>query len=140
MSENRIQRIQQGIGWVMTERVNIARWLGVVLIGLLGYEIGLIQATSRSVSPIVIERPAETVDAPALVTPVSPDTPKPSVAGVATAAPLVTGACPYIGSRNSDKYHLSTCAVAKRIKTENRVCFASPEDARTKGYQAGCVK
>ncbi len=48
--------------------------------------------------------------------------------------------CPYVGSKNSTKYHLATCGVAKRIKLENRRCFASEAIAKASGYVAGCVK
>jgi hypothetical protein len=48
--------------------------------------------------------------------------------------------CQYVGSRNSDLYHLPTCAAAKRIKPENLVCFATPEEAAQKGYKPGCLQ
>lgn len=48
--------------------------------------------------------------------------------------------CPYVGSKNSDKYHLASCGVVKRIKPENRRCFASPEVAEASGYMPGCVQ
>lgn len=48
--------------------------------------------------------------------------------------------CPYVGSKNSDKYHLATCGVVKRIKPENKRCFASPQVAEASGYSPGCVK
>ena len=48
--------------------------------------------------------------------------------------------CPYLGSKNSDKYHLATCGVAKRIKPANVRCFASPEIAEAAGYKPGCLK
>jgi len=48
--------------------------------------------------------------------------------------------CPYVGSKNSDKYHSATCGVVKRIKPENRRCFASPQVAEASGYSQGCVK
>ncbi len=48
--------------------------------------------------------------------------------------------CPYVGSKNSDKYHLATCGVVKRIKPENRRCFASPQVAEASGYIPGCLK
>ena len=40
----------------------------------------------------------------------------------------------YVGSRNSDKYHLPWCSGAKRIAAENRVTFASEAAAREAGY------
>lgn len=48
--------------------------------------------------------------------------------------------CPYIGSKNSTKYHAATCGVVKRIKPENRRCFASPQIAEASGYVAGCTR
>ncbi|MCW1888331.1 MAG: hypothetical protein KIH67_002145 [Candidatus Moranbacteria bacterium] len=48
--------------------------------------------------------------------------------------------CPYLGSKNSDKYHLATCGVAKRIKAANVRCFATPEIAEASGYKPGCLK
>ncbi len=43
--------------------------------------------------------------------------------------------CNFIASRNSNKYHRISCAWAKRIKIENRICFSSEEEAQMKGYQ-----
>ena len=40
----------------------------------------------------------------------------------------------YVGSKNSDKYHLPDCTSAKRIKDENRVYFSDVWEAREAGY------
>lgn len=50
--------------------------------------------------------------------------------------------CAFVGSKNSDKYHLPSCRYAVKIKESNKVCFSSAEDAQVKGYQVGkcCVK
>jgi len=40
----------------------------------------------------------------------------------------------FVGSVNSDKYHLPYCSGAKRIKESNRVWFASKADAAAAGY------
>lgn len=47
--------------------------------------------------------------------------------------------CVYIGSKNSDQYHLAESGTAKRIKEENRLCFATQEEAEDEGYDAGDV-
>jgi|GEM_PF-673866 len=69
----------------------------------------------------------------------------PQVAGVvavATATPTVTltatdaAAKTYVGSINSDKYHHRDCAAANQIKEENKVWFATPQDAEAAGYTA----
>lgn len=39
-----------------------------------------------------------------------------------------------VGSKNGSKYHLLTCPGASQINEENKVFFASVEEARAKGY------
>jgi hypothetical protein len=50
--------------------------------------------------------------------------------------------CKFVGSKNSNKYHLPDCRFAKNIKPKNLVCFSSIEDADAKGYlpDRTCVK
>ncbi len=38
--------------------------------------------------------------------------------------------CLYVGSKNSNKYHLPDCKWAKRIKPENLVCYHSEEEVK----------
>lgn len=46
----------------------------------------------------------------------------------------------FVGSKNSDKYHLPDCTWAKRIKKENQIWFSSAEDAKNQGYNPGsCI-
>lgn len=40
----------------------------------------------------------------------------------------------YVGSKNSDKYHLTSCQSAKRIDPDNLVSFDSRESALKEGY------
>ncbi|MEP0821243.1 MAG: hypothetical protein HRF44_00200 [Ignavibacterium sp.] len=42
----------------------------------------------------------------------------------------------YVGSKNSDKYHVTSCQWAKRISPANLVTFDSPEAASKAGYVA----
>ena len=44
----------------------------------------------------------------------------------------------YAASKNSDKYHSCSCYNAKRIKSENLVCFSSKEQAEQKHVLASC--
>jgi len=50
--------------------------------------------------------------------------------------------CAFVASKNSNKYHLSTCQWAQKIKPENKVCFSSVEEAQKRGYQGAkcCIK
>jgi len=46
----------------------------------------------------------------------------------------------FIGSKNSNKYHLPSCHWASRIKPENRIWFENEADAQENGYiPASCV-
>jgi hypothetical protein len=58
------------------------------------------------------------------------------------AAPTAAAAVPaqagkYVASKNGTKYYLPTCGTAKRIKDENKVWFASKEQAASAGYAPG---
>jgi hypothetical protein len=50
--------------------------------------------------------------------------------------------CAFVGSKNSNKYHLPTCQYAKRIKPENVACFKDENEAKLRGYQPdkSCIK
>lgn len=47
---------------------------------------------------------------------------------------LETNKTQYVGSKNSDKYHLPWCSGAKRIADENKVYFNSKAEAEAAGY------
>ncbi len=48
--------------------------------------------------------------------------------------PNTTTGAAYVGSAKSNKFHSLSCRWAKRIKDENRICFASREAAIKYGY------
>lgn len=50
-------------------------------------------------------------------------------------APKSSGNCQYVGSKNSDVYHLPDCPGAKRINEENKKCFSSKNEAEKAGYR-----
>lgn len=111
---------------------------GLILVSVVAFEFGLMQGQKWLGKPLIIEKMAQA------------EAPKEEVVNLAATDPkAVPGAnlaakkdCAFVGSKNSDKYHLPTCSSAKRIKPENVVCFKSAEDAAAKGYQAdkGCIK
>lgn len=57
---------------------------------------------------------------------------EPAAAGESAAAAWASGA--YVASKNSDKYHLPWCSGAVRISEENKIWFASKEEAEAAGY------
>ena len=40
----------------------------------------------------------------------------------------------FVGSVNSDKYHYCDCTYAKKIKSENLICFSDEQEAQEQGY------
>lgn len=115
-------------------------FLGVLLVGVLCFEAGLLQGKMKQESPLVITIPSspETVAGEIGSVPVAVQEIKP--VGEPVVAVQTTSPCLFVGSKNSNKYHLSTCAVAKRIKPENRICFTNKEEAERRGYVPSCVE
>jgi len=123
---------------------------GLILIASVAFEGGYLKGKTALNSPIVIEKPIQTQNLSsevvqgnafggqkttqeAEIDPSGSDTPgkNPAVGGTS---------CAFVGSKNSNKYHLPTSRCARQIKPENLVCFASVEDAKAKNYQEGCLK
>jgi len=57
----------------------------------------------------------------------------PAVTEKASVESAQSGSMPYVGSRSGEVYYLSTCKSAARIKSENRVFFATEADAKAAG-------
>ncbi len=134
--------LNNGKVWVRDNHKNILLLAGISLVGALAFESGFLRGTLSQSEPIVISLPA--VSEPQAV--VSGAQTEDRLSGAEQVVAQDTGGgqektpCTFVGSRNSDKYHLQSCAVVKRIKQENKVCFASEEDAKKRGYVAGCLK
>jgi hypothetical protein len=99
---------------------------------LLGYVYG---KESAPTDAFIIEGAGESLPAVLGVTDVgeeiAPSTPP--RAPVPNVEPLTTGM--YVASKNGTAYHLPTCTGAKQIKEENKIWFASKEDAELAGYK-----
>lgn len=129
--------------WFISHRRNFLVLAGILVVGALSFESGLLRGKTSQSEPLVISIPAvaETVaETGAASTLASPQFSGVEQVVSVTDQRKLTASCPLVGSKNSNKYHLVTCAVAKRIKPENKVCFSSKEDAEKRGYVAGCVK
>lgn len=130
------------LGLISRERERLMVFATIVLVSVLGFEAGVIAAHSSPSKPIVIEVPSASL--------IVGETDTGAVAGMATEQRSDTrsvpeGAstnadCAFVGSKNSTLYHLPTCAPAKRIKPENKVCFKNVAEAEKRGYKPGCLK
>ena len=134
--------------WFLENKDKLLTLLGLVLVGILSFEAGLLFGRMEQKASVVLSLPAApqslgsapTQGDPAATQPEGTLTQVEPIAAKIGSTGSVTTECVYVGSKNSNKYHLSRCAVAKRIKPENRVCFASEEEARQRGYVASCLK
>lgn len=113
-----------------------------VLTVVFSFELGYFQALSRSEAPLLIEKPVTEVHvtADSAVSETENRVNSEKIVEVQKEKTGVNAGCVFVGSKNSNKYHLPSCQWAKRIKPENRVCFSTKEEAEKRGYVAGCVQ
>ncbi len=135
--------------WVKYES-KIALTIGMILVAILAFEAGMLKGQNFQPKPLVIEKPAQ-VEAMAAEGQTPSQTQNSAPEGQKQAEAIITPQnpsttlgvnCAFVGSKNSDKYHLPTCQFAKRIKPENQVCFGSKEEAESRGYTpcGSCIK
>lgn len=132
-----------GKDWLISHRKNLLLLAGISVFGALAFESGFLRGEISQSKPLVVSIPA--LIEPSVTADMSSPRQGNQTGGVERIVSPAGGkqtaeSCPLMGSRNSNKYHLFTCAVAKRIKPENKVCFSSKEDAEKRGYVAGCIK
>ncbi|MFA9262438.1 MAG: hypothetical protein ACEQSB_03750 [Undibacterium sp.] len=118
-------------------------WLALafLLVSALSFEAGMVQRALTEKEPLVVRVPATL---PAVTAPERSDLGvKPVTETKEVVQPAVgdgQGGCAFVGSKNSNKYHIPASRCAKQIKPANRVCFASAEAAQAKGYLPGCLE
>ena len=124
--------------WLKYEQ-KIVLLFGLILVAIISFEMGVLKGENYQKSPMVIEKPAQCENTPD-ATQNSQKTQNLTSQGLSnTIGEEVPKNCSFIASKNSDKYHKNTCALAKKIKPENKVCFATEQEAIDKGLKrAGC--
>lgn len=143
--------------WIAYE-AKIILFLGFILVAFLAFQIGILQGQKWQQKPLIIEKVVENKVAMnenevSMVNQSSNTLEKEKELPISqkklsnkqnTSLMENTHSknCVFVGSKNSNKYHIPSCRWAKRIKPENIVCFKSTEDALAKGYQAdkNCIK
>lgn len=123
----------------------IALGIGLILVSAISFEFGLIQGKKGQDRPLIIEKPVLSQNADAQATSASaPQAQKTAQeAKISPASSTIpTQNCAFVGSKNSDKFHVPTCSFAKRILPKNLVCFKSAEEALAQGRvgDKGCIK
>jgi hypothetical protein len=134
--------------FLKNNEAKIALGLGLIFVAIIAFEAGVLKGQNWQQKPLVIEKAGEcsaSINGPENAQNSAQANQKPIPAASATETQTVPAGrqdCAFVGSKNSNKYHLPTCSYAKNIKPENIVCFKSPEDAASRGYQAdkSCIK
>lgn len=123
----------EGKEWLKANKERLWLFIGILFALGIAFQAGRLQGVSFQQEPLIITIPETTVVS-------AVETKNEEVASNQASNQPLSKNCVFVGSRNSNKYHLPSCASAKRIKPENVVCFASQEDAAARGYVAGCLK
>ena len=119
-------------GWVKHEG-KVILILVCILIAVISFEVGTLKAANFAQKPLIIEKPVVNDNvAQAAPAQAQNSTPEAPIAQASTPTPPAN--CVFVGSKNSNQYHLPTSSYAKRIKPENQVCFSSTSEAQSKGY------
>ena len=120
--------------WIADDTLYVA--LLLILVAGSSFGLGRLSIEDSATAPV---SPAEshiqllTVSS----TPTVLTSPVPTQSGAAVvkafaASELPTG--PYVASKSGTKYHLVTCGSAKQIKSENKIFFATKNEAEAAGY------
>lgn len=85
--------------------------------------------TTPTAKPTPTPKPSSTPQVTSTPTPTS----KPSQTSPTPSSAQYTG--PFVGSKNSNVYHIPTCFEAKKIKPQNLVTFPNAKAAQAAGYR-----
>lgn len=96
----------------------------VVLIAGLGLGLFRLWQQETKIEPLKIENVATT-------TPVGEETAKPAIPPAVEKSQLFIAK--FVASKNGTRYYLPTCSGVKRIKEENKIWFATADEARARG-------
>jgi len=94
----------------------------IVTVALISFGLGRLSKIKENKVPITIENLGASVETGFRVTP---------AAGIR----FQTAGDAVVASKNGTKYHYPWCSGAQRIEEENKIWFASIEEARQAGYQ-----
>ena len=104
----------------------------IILVAFSSFGLGRLSKIEEGREPITIEYANLQQGGAYAAFPAAQTTPNDSEGQTSPSA--TTGEKAFVGSKNSDKYHFPWCSGAKRIKEENKIWFATREEAEAAGY------
>ncbi len=123
--------------WFQYE-AKIVLLVSFILVSVLSFEVGTIKNQEINQTPIIIEKPVlkgEKKNNPPVATASHSLSLEKEKKESSINTDVIKKGCLFVGSKNSTMYHLPTSSYAKRIKSENLVCFSSQNEAESKGYK-----
>lgn len=111
--------------------------IGIVLIALISFGLGMLYNREISKEPIIIEEPVKNANYESGIINYDSraDNSSLNLAVSPTSSSAQTQTDIFVASRNGTKYHLPSCPGAKQIKPENKITFSSPQEAEAAGYE-----
>lgn len=140
------------IAFLKNYETKIVVLIGFFLIAGVSFSFGLIQGKKVQDRPLIIETPAPSQNVKAnevsatasQAKNLAQETKNDIASTKIPSQDLLVGKqdCAFVGSKNSEKYHLPTCQWAKRILPKNLVCYKSEQEAiaKNKTGDKNCIK
>ena len=106
----------------------------VILVGLASFKLGRDSKEGES-SAVKNESPAQTISQTANVISSQNPVVKKTQIAPKTTAPVIPTIKTYFASNRGNKYYSADCSGGKTIKQENKIYFATKEEAEGAGYE-----
>jgi len=116
--------------------------IGIMLIAGIAFEAGFLQGEKNKKESVVVNKVAASSECAANEAANNTNNQPAEKPPAQNTAVTDTKNCPYVASKNSNKYHLASCQFAAKIKPENKICFSSADEAQKRGFQGAkcCIK
>lgn len=121
----------------------IVLFAGFILVAVLSFEAGIMKGRNMQQTPVIVnENCSQSATEASYKNAPEGQNLSQEASNITAGTSSQSQKCAYVGSKNSNKYHLPTCRWAKNIKPENIVCFKDENEAKLKGYlpDKTCIK
>ncbi|PIR70074.1 MAG: hypothetical protein COU46_03315 [Candidatus Niyogibacteria bacterium CG10_big_fil_rev_8_21_14_0_10_42_19] len=127
MEKKQTSRLELAVKWIKENKNDLILAVSFFLIAVISFGLGRLSIIMGPKEPLGMEYSIKTDE--------YTNTDKNDEirgTGVLNTGGVIIGN--YVGSKNSDKYHLPDCPGALRIKEENKIWFSSIQEAESLGY------
>lgn len=122
--------ISKILEFIKSKQSEMVLALAVVLIAIISFQSGKISALHHFNQPLEIRGSGADISLP--IGNIKPKGTLPKAES--STHKSISGLGRVVASKNSKSYHFLWCSGAKRIKEENKITFASEQEAQSQGY------